>query len=87
MKKFEIEQEPLYFIIEKNEGSGRGYSITESPGTPQEHVRSPFDTEEDARKRELELAEYWGFKPVELKARPCKCPKNYHTMFQECRSY
>lgn len=85
--KIEIEQAEVQFIIEKNKGGGSGFSITENPNTVHEVVRSPFDTEEEARQREMEIAEYWGFKAVELKARPCKCPPNYHTMFDNCRGY
>ena len=83
----EIEQAEVAFVIEKNEGNGSGYSITENPNTEHEVVRSPFDSVEEARQRELEIAEYWGFKSVELDKRPCKCPSNYHTMFQNCRGY
>lgn len=85
--KMEVKQVEIEFIIEKNEGGGNGYSITENPNTDYETVRSPFDTIEEARKHEEELSEYWGFKAVELKARPCSCPSNYHTMFEKCRNY
>ena len=83
----EVEQAEVEFIIEKNEGNGRGYSITENPNTKYETVRSPFDSIEEARDREMKMADYWGFKAVEIKKRPCKCPKNYHTMFESCRGY
>ncbi len=83
----EVEQAEVQFIIEKNGGNGWGYSITENPNTTHEVVRSPFDTEEKAREKEHSIADYWGFKAVELKARPCKCPDSYHTMFEKCRGY
>ena len=83
----QIEQAEVQFVIEKNEGNGSGFSITENPNTKHETVRSPFSSEEEARQRETEIAEYWGFKAVEIKNRPCKCPKNYHTMFEKCRGY
>ena len=85
--KYKIEQTEVQFIIEKNDGSGFGYSITENPNTKHEKVRSPFNSAEEARKRELEIAEHWGFKAVELTKRECKCPANYHTMFETCRGY
>lgn len=81
-----VEQAEVQFIIEKNGGNGKGYSIVENPDTAHETVRSPFDTEEQARQREMEIARYWGFKAVEVK-RSCKCPPNYHTMFENCRGY
>ena len=82
-----MEQSKVRFIIEQNGGNGSGFSITENPNTEHETVRSPFKSEEEARKRETEIAEYWGFKAVEVKSRKCNCPKNYHTMFQNCRGY
>ena len=81
-----IVQTEVQFVIEKNGGNGHGYSITENPNTEHETVRSPYDSEEQARKREMEIAEYWGYKAVEVK-RPCKCPPSYHTMFENCRGY
>ena len=81
------EQAEVQFIIEKNDGNGRGYSITENPGTIHEVVRSPFDSIEEARKRALEKFEWWGVKGVEVKSRKCPCPPNYHTMFENCRGY
>ena len=83
----EIEQTEVTFVIEKNGGNGKGYSITENPNTEHEVVRSPFNSVKEARKREIDIAEYWGFKAVELKKRICKCPTDYHTMFQNCRGY
>ncbi len=82
-----MKQAEVQFIVEKNEGRSSGYSIAENPNTKHETVRSLFDSEEDARKRELEISDWWGFKAVEIKTRTCKCPSNYHTMFSECRGY
>lgn len=85
--KLEIEQAEVEFIIEKNEGNGSGYSITENPGTIHEVVRSPFKTIEEARQREKDITEYWGVKSIEVEKRKCPCPPNYHTMFENCRGY
>ena len=81
------EQAKVEFIIEMNTGNGSGYSITENPNTKHENVRSPFSSIEQAREREQDIAKYWGFEAKEIYKRSCKCPANYHTMFEKCRGY
>ena len=64
----EIEQTEVLFRIEDNsKEGGSGWAIVENPDTEYELARSPFDSEQEARQRELDIAEYWGFKAVEIK--------------------
>jgi len=71
MKNFEHErfnisnEAEVKFLIRVEPRTGV-YSIVENPDTELEIIRSPFDSPEEARQRELEIAEYWGFKAIEL---------------------
>ena len=64
-----IDQAEVRFKIVPNLISGQRvtYRIIENPKEEYEMIRTPFDSIEEARQRELEIADFWGFKAVEEK--------------------